>query len=63
MRQGSFPESWRTAEQNVIDGITSMPCRFNQDTEIFLHLLLANVLIQRRRAQAGFQERFLCRLS
>mgnify|MGYP003694811399 CR=1 FL=1 len=22
MRQGSFPESWRTAEQDVIDGIT-----------------------------------------
>jgi len=28
--------------------------RFNQDAEIFLDLLLANVLVQRRRAQTGF---------
>jgi hypothetical protein len=63
MRQGGFPESWRTAEQDVIDGITPMPCRLNQDAEIFFNLLLANVLIQRRRTQAGFQERFIRRLS
>jgi hypothetical protein len=59
MRQGSFPESWRTAEQDVIDAITPMLGRFNQDAEIFLDLLLANVLIQGSRTQTGFQERFI----
>ena len=63
MRQRGFPESWRTAEQDVIDRITPMLCRFNQDTEIFLDLLLADVLIQRSRTQTGFQERFIRRLS
>jgi len=63
MCQGRFPESWRTAEQDVIDRITAMPCRFDQDTEIFFNLLLANVLIQRSRTQTGFQERFIRRLS
>jgi hypothetical protein len=63
MCQGGFPESWRTAEQDVIDRITPMSGRFDQDTEIFLDLLLANVLIQRRWPQTGFQERFICRLT
>ena len=63
MCQGGFPESWRTAEQDVIDAITPMLSRFNQDAEIFLDLLLANVLIQGSRTQTGFQERFIRRLS
>ena len=37
----------------------TMPGRFNQDAEIFLDLLLTNVLIQRSRTQTGFQERFI----
>jgi hypothetical protein len=59
VRQRGFPESWRTAEQDVIDGITPMPRRFNQDAEIFLDLLLTDVLIQCGRTQTGFQERFI----
>jgi hypothetical protein len=63
MRQGGFPETWRATEEHVIDRITTMPGRFNQDTEIFLDLLLTDVFIQGGRTQTGFQERFVGRLS
>src|SRR5437870_13808478 len=63
MRQGGFPETWRATEEHVIDRIATMPGRFNQDTEIFLDLLLADVFIQCSRTQTGFQERLVGRLS
>src|SRR5207248_4081279 len=50
-------------EEDVIDRITTMPRGFNQDTKIFLHLLLADVVIQCARTQTRFEECFIHRLS
>src|SRR5262249_4421125 len=63
VRQRRLAEPWRATKQDVIDRIATMSRRFNQDTEIFLHLLLTDIVIQRARTQARFPEGFIRRLS
>jgi hypothetical protein len=44
--QGGFTKPWRTAEEQVVNAVAPMPCRFNNDAQILFDLFLANVVFK-----------------
>ena len=44
--QGSLPQSRRSVEENVIQCLTPLLCRFYVDFQISLRLLLPDILVQ-----------------
>ena len=59
VRQGGLAEAGRPAEENVVDGVGALPGGLDEDAKIFLALRLPNVVLQRKRTQADFEEVFL----
>ena len=59
VRQGGLAEAGRPAEQDVVDGVGALAGGLDEDAEVFLALRLPDVVLQRQRPQADFEEVFL----
>src|SRR5690625_1160907 len=52
LRQRGFTETRRTVQQHVIERLTTIQRRSNEDAEVVLYALLTDILVQGARPQA-----------
>src|SRR6266436_796038 len=53
LREGRLAETWRSREEDMIEGFAPAPRRLDEDAQIVAQLALTDELVEGRRAQRG----------